>query len=131
MSPVSAKISNRKKDSKNQGTKSGLDCTPFYKGKFIEPGELGEKNIVVRDGTFSYFFPEGKSEYKMKSKIIVLENCMYKLVKLEYKDPNLTEDDLKRVLEFQAIEQIYKIEKNKAFYRGVNCNCEGHYEKIE
>ncbi|EQA43755.1 hypothetical protein LEP1GSC050_1832 [Leptospira broomii serovar Hurstbridge str. 5399] len=54
---------------------------------------------------------------------------MYRIVEID--DPTKSENEKKHMFSFPIIESIYRIEGNKAYYKGIGCDCAGYYEKLE
>lgn len=109
-----------------------LNCSKFYSGKFIDYDDLGGKQYIIkREGEYSDVYEMDSKTVLVKSKLQIIGNCLLKFIKYEYNHPVPNEEYKKIIMAFQSIEEIYKIEDNIAYYRGVNCKCKGRYKKIE
>lgn len=131
---IEAKIQNKPDLKKNhkKGNEKKLDCSAFLKGNFESYDENGVLDgRVYNDGKYSYF-ETLNSDTKVFSELIYSKdsNCIYTFKKLEVQSSTLSESKKNKIKNFSNTEEIYKIDNDIAYYRGVNCNCNGSLKKI-
>jgi hypothetical protein len=118
--------------SSNDKEKNSLDCSKFLKGSFLSYNKLDNtKRIIKRNGSSSDVYEMDSKTILIKSNFKVISNCVIQFSIYEINSPEIDEDTKNRILNFKLIEEIYKIEGNKAYHRGLNCKCEGQYIKID
>ncbi len=131
---LEAKIQNKpdlkKKQSANKEKK--LDCSAFLKGNFESYDEKGNlEGKIFRDGKCSYY-EDKTTDLKMKSELIYDKNlnCKISIKKIQIESSTLSDEQKTLIKNFIPTEEIYKIDKDKAYFRGINCDCKGYYKKI-
>lgn len=128
------KIPNKKKAMNKKSAVTKLkpikECKELLTGKFLDYNlkKSEPPSTITRSEGYSLGISE---KQKWKSKIEMIENCKFEFTMLEYENSNYAKEIIQKILNFKPIEEVYKIENNKAYYKGVNCECEGYYEKIE
>ncbi|PKA06408.1 hypothetical protein [Leptospira harrisiae] len=116
----------------NEGKSKKLNCEPFLKGSFFDYSQLeNTKHIIKRFDDNSHIYDLDGTTIIVKSKIEVVKNCILKFKIYELNNSSLSNKQKEEIMAFQSIEEIYKIEGNTAYYRGLNCKCKGYYVKFE
>ncbi|TGK78654.1 hypothetical protein EHQ24_16775 [Leptospira noumeaensis] len=116
----------------NEDKSKKLNCKPFLKGSFFDYSQLeNSKHIIKRFDDNSYIYDLDGTTIIVKSKLEIVKNCILKFKIYELNNPSLSNKQKEEVMAFNSIEEIYKIEGNTAYYRGLNCKCKGYYVKFE